>query len=101
MKNRRKRYKTLSPVLGFNMLGITAGMVFAAMVTAGTTVVLGIVMTAFYIWVKQQAAGQQRLHCLVGFTGNSAEKLNARFCQCLLCTAANAPADENGDTGVF
>ena len=69
----------------------------ASVFSAGMTAfaMLMVMMIAADIGVIAKAAGKQRVHRCIRFTGNPAVELDARFRQSDLCAAAYAAADQD------
>ena len=56
---------------------------------------LVIVMAALYIGVIVEVACQECRYCRVAVAADAAVQTDARLCQCHLCTAADAAADQH------
>ena len=77
---------------------IAAGMASTAVITTGVAFAMFmIVVTAADIGVKAQLTGKESFYSFVGLAGNAAVKADIGSCQCHLCAAADAAADEDID----
>ena len=74
---------------------MSAGVAAAAVVTAGVTfALLMVMMAASYIGVVVQLACQECCNCCIRITAATAIDLDAVFCQSHLCAAADAAANQ-------
>ena len=75
---------------------IAAGMASTAVITTGVAFAMFmIVVAAADIGVKVQLTGKESFYSFVGLAGNAAVKADVGSCQCHLCAAADAAADQN------
>ena len=67
----------------------------AAVVTAGVTLAMMVVVIALHIGIKAKCASQQVGNCCICITAAAAVQCDACLCQCHLCAAANTAADQH------
>ena len=64
----------------------------AAVVAAGVSLAVVVVVVAFYVGIKSERAAEQCFNCGIRGTADAAVKLDAGFCKCCLCATADAAA---------
>ena len=76
-------------------LAVMTAAAAAAMGATGMTTVVVVVMIALHVGIVSNVTCQQCFHRIVRLTANTAKQTDTRLCQCHLCTATDAAANQN------
>ena len=74
-------------------------MTSAAMIATVMSFPMMLMVIAVNIWIIPQISGEKSINGVISISAHAAEKTDASLSKSVLCTAANAAADQFGNFG--